>query len=116
MNMSRIARSSCCRITPRSHRVISLSRRSGRAHCAGQGFGSRTSKETTIDELVDNIVNLYKDGQVNALADVTLKNIRRFDQDLWMNIADRTDNAQSDEERQVLSTLASTVRVVWFEA
>ena len=58
---------------------------------------------------MDEIVNLYKDGKVNALADVTLKNIRRFDQNLWMNIADRTDNAKSEEERELLTNLASTV-------
>ena len=80
---------------------------------SGRGFGRESGAEPSaesVDSLVDEIVRLYKGAKMTELADVTLKNIRRFDQPFWLNIADRVDRAASEEEKDMLRTLSSTVR------
>ena len=78
---------------------------------SGRGFGSKTvTDEPDIGMLARDIIRLYKEGNVQALSDVILKNIRRFDQTFWMEIADESDRAETEGEKKMIASIASSVR------
>ena len=90
-------------------RARSAARRGGGLPRGPRVRAGRAAQADGLDGLVDEVVRLYKDGNMTALADVTLKNIRRFDQPFWLNIADRVDSAETEEEKEVLRTLSGTL-------
>ena len=100
----------------RHHRRCS--RRRSRCAAAGTGFGKSKDKggSESRKPLVREALQLAVKGDVDGLREFALNNMKRFDQDFWIAIAEEVDNTESEEGKERLRQLANSVRHVCAQA
>ena len=101
-------------LLPARHRQRRCSHRRRRSRCAAAGTGFGKSKDKGGSEvrkpLVREALQLAVKGDVDGLREFALNNMKRFDQDFWIAIAEEVDSTESEEGKERLRQLADSVR------